>query len=135
MKVSQILFICNLASFIQLLLLQKCNIALGNENDAAEDDQNDIFEGEDQGQSFDLNDAPGIYNSHSIDSPHRKLNKRSHQCSDQGNDAKRNDLSNKQRQQGYAALLESSRDGKLSRATTTIVADLFSINRRVVQRI
>ena len=88
-----------------------------------------------RGLVFDLNNARGIYISNSIDSPHRKLNKRSHQCSDQGNDAKRNDLSNKQRQQGYAALLESSRDGKLSRATTTIVADLFGINRRVVQRI
>ncbi|RLM70207.1 putative carbohydrate esterase [Panicum miliaceum] len=52
-----------------------------------------------------------------------------------GNDARRNYLTNEQCQQMYEALLERSKNGKLYRDTTTIVADLFGVKRRVVQRI
>ena len=48
---------------------------------------------------------------------------------------KRNFLSNQQRHAVYDALLERSVDGKLKKDTTKIVAELFSLNIRTIQRI
>jgi hypothetical protein len=44
-------------------------------------------------------------------------------------------LSDEQRQLVYEALLEISVNGKLKRNSTAIVASMFGVNRRVVQRI
>jgi hypothetical protein len=49
---------------------------------------------------------------------------------------KRKNLSNNERQQVYEALLlRSSVNGKLKRRTTTIVSNLFNVNRCYVQSI
>ncbi|KAL6845041.1 hypothetical protein ACP4OV_025214 [Aristida adscensionis] len=96
-------------------------------------DQVDGFDAPAAAATFDLNYAMG---DEELDrSIHEEPVLQGSQTQAANTVVKRNNLSDGERQQIYKALLMRSVHGKMKRRTTTIVANLFNVNRKQVQSI
>jgi hypothetical protein len=96
--------------------------SLGTELNGLEDYLNDygvyadvyiVFDEEELSDSDDIEDVPENTNHHT----------------------RRNDLTLTQRKEVYEALLQSSNNGKLKKDSTTVVANMFNVSLRIVQRV
>ncbi|KAG2595595.1 hypothetical protein PVAP13_5KG204800 [Panicum virgatum] len=99
----------------------------------ANGDQADVFHAADETTSFDLNHA---WEEEVLDgSSDMEHVGQGSQIQHANMAIRRKNLSDKERQAIYEALLLCSVNGKLKRRTTTIVANLFNVNRCYVQSI